>query len=236
MVERLVLPGTANGAVNDIVNGLTAGRRFHVVNFHATPRYRQAEFLAQIKLYAERFEPVTPENLDMALFGPWPHARPGLMPVLFEGYRDNLDVILPILEGYGFCGWLFVPSFFLGVPISEQRQYAAEHSLHLPARDEYNGGRIALTWDEARAIVKRGHRFACHSRHHTELRPDTSRDVLEEEIVIAKQEMERELGESVDIFCWLRGAQTGVNPVADELLRKAGYKYLFSNFKIEKLA
>jgi len=207
-----------------------------VVNFHATPRYRETEFRRQMEAYARHFAPITRANFDAAFDGTWAQAKPGLMPVLFEGYRDNLDVMLPILEEFGFAGWLFVPSFFLGVPEAEQRDYAAGHVLHLAKRDEYPGQRIALNWDEARAIAGRGHVFACHSRHHSELRPDTPDAVLEEEIVVSKRGMEAQLGTSVDVFCWLRGAEIGINPRADALLRQAGYRYLFSNFKIQRLA
>lgn len=235
MGDRLLLPHSPQLAIAELVRGLAERGAFRVVNFHATPRYREAEWRRQIAHYARYFDPVTPDNFDRALFDPWPSPRPALMPVLFEGYRDNLDVLLPILEEHGFCGWFFVPSYFLGVSAEDQRRYAGEHTLHLAARDEYEGERIALSWDEARAIVKRGHTFACHSRHHSELRPETTDAQLEDEIVAAKAEMERELGQTVDIFCWLRGAKTGVNPRADAMLRRAGFRYLFSNFKIEKL-
>ena len=47
--------------------------------------------------------------------------------------------------------------------------------------------------------------------------------------------MEAELGAVVEIFCWLEGAAIGVNAEADAMLRDAGYRYLFSNFKIQKL-
>jgi len=234
-MSRLLLPGTADQAIAQIVAGHAGGRTMRVVNFHATPRYRQAEFRRQIEAYARLFAPITRDNFDSAFDGTWKDAKPGLMPVLFEGYRDNLDVMLPILEEFGFVGWLFVPSFFLGVPEQQQRDYAASHVLHLAKKDEYVGQRIALTWGEARAISGRGHVFACHSRNHVELRPDTPDAVLEEEIAVSKQEMERELGTSVDVYCWLRGAEIGINPRADALLRKAGYRYLFSNFKIQRL-
>lgn len=236
MSDKLLLPVPAADAVNEIVAGLSAGSRFHVVNFHATPRYRETELRRQIETYARQFQPVTGDNFETALFARDSAQRPYLMPVLFEGFRDNFDVLLPILEEFGFCGWFFVPSYFLGVPAAEQREYAAAHTLHLASRDEYEGERVAITWDEARDIVGRGHRFACHSRHHSQVRPETPLETLEDEIVIAKQEMERELGQEVDIFCWLRGAQTGINPAADALMKKAGFRYLFSNFKIQKLA
>lgn len=215
--------------------GMARSRAIRLVNFHATPRYREAEFRRQIEAYATIFEPITPTNFAAAVEGRWEHARPGLMPALFEGYRDNLDVLLPILEEFGFTGWFFLPSGFLNVPPHEQRRYAADHRLHLPERDEYPGERIVLTWDEAREIARRGHAFACHTRSHCEVRPETPRVVLENEIVAAKAEMETELGRGVDIFCWLEGAAIGVNAEADTMLRRAGFRYLFSNFKIQKL-
>lgn len=229
------LPAAAPPVLADIVNGMAHARAVRLVNFHATPRYREAEYRAQIAAYARDFEPITPANFALAINGNWPHERPGLLPALFEGYRDNLDVLLPILEEYGFTGWFFVPSEFLGVPAHEQRSYAAAHVLHLPEHDEYPDDRIALTWDEAREIARRGHAFACHTRTHNMVTADTPHAELQNEIAVAKAEMEAELGVTIEIFCWLEGAALGVNPAADAMLRDVGFRYLLSNFKIQKL-
>lgn len=151
--------------------------------------------------------------------------------MLLDGFLDNLDLMLPILEEQGFIGWLFIsPLFFSTFPrpinapmrrrISCTRQSATD-----------TGKRIALDWDEARAISARGHVFACHSRTHFESKPETPLDVLEDEIVSAKAEMEREFGVEVDCFCWLRGAPLGVNLNASTLLRVAGFRGLFSKFR-----
>jgi hypothetical protein len=234
-MSRLLLPGTADRAIREIVAGYAAGKAMRVVNFHATPRYRADEFRRQMERYAAQFSPITPANFDRAFDGHPVGDRPGLIPVMFEGYRDNLDVMLPILEEFGFAGWLIFPPYFLDVPDEGQRDYAASHVLHLAARDEYQGERIALSWDEARDIAARGHGFACHSGNHVELRPDSDATFLQREIAAAKARMERELGQSVDIFCWLRGAETGINPLADRMLVDAGFRYLFSNFKIQRL-
>lgn len=231
----LRLPPGAPTVLAELVDGLSRARGIRLINFHATPRYREAEFRRQIALYAQLFEPVTPANFAAAVDGSWPHDRPALMPALFEGYRDNLDVLLPILEEYGFTGWFFVPSAFLSVPEHEQRQYAAAHDLFLPELDEYPDDRIALTWEEARAIKRRGHVFACHTRTHNELKPDSPQETLVDEIVTAKAEIDGELGGEIDIFCWLEGAAVGVNAQADAMLRDVGFRYLFSNFKIQKL-
>lgn len=233
--SALLLPAGAPPVLAELADGMARSRAIRLVNFHATPRYREAEFRRQVEAYAQAFEPITPANFAAAAEGRWEHSRPGLMPALFEGYRDNLDVLLPILEEFGFTGWFFVPSGFLSVPDHDQRSYAANHRLHLPEQDEYPDQRIALTWDEAREIRRRGHIFACHTRTHHEIEPDTPRAVFENEIVAAKAEMEAELGAGIEIFCWLEGAELGVNAEADAMLRQAGFRYLFSNFKIQKL-
>ncbi|RKH79968.1 hypothetical protein D7Y13_43425, partial [Corallococcus praedator] len=95
---KLRLPGSAEEMLGALVGGLAAGRVLRVVNFHATPRYRTEEYRRQIEAYARLFAPITYQNFDSAFDGTWADRRPGLMPVLFEGFRDNLDVMLPILE------------------------------------------------------------------------------------------------------------------------------------------
>lgn len=235
MATRLLLPGTADEAIEAIVRGYAAGGAVRVVNFHATPSYRAEEYRRQIALYARYFTPMNEGDLDEVFAGAWSKPKPGLIPVLFEGFRDNLDVVLPMLEDQGFTAWFFMPSAFPGVPPDDQRSYAKAHVLHLPKREEYAGERVALTWAEARGIAERGHVFACHSRTHNELRPETPLSVLEDEIVAGKAEMEEGLEREVKTFCWLRGAEMGINADADRLLREAGFRYLFSNFKIQKL-
>jgi peptidoglycan/xylan/chitin deacetylase (PgdA/CDA1 family) len=143
--------------------------------------------------------------------------------------------MLPILEEHGFKGWFFVPSAFPAVGPRVQRSYAKAHRLHLPARDEYEGDRVAMTWDEAKEVAARGHGFACHSRSHFRLTAETPEDVLWDEIHTAANEMRAGIGWPVEIFCWLHGAELGVNPLADAMLKEAGFRYLFSNFKVQRI-
>lgn len=233
---ELLLPGSFDETLSALVRGLSAGRMLRVVNFHATPSYRREEYRKQFAAYAGLFTPITPDNFASAFDGTWSDPRPGLMPVLFEGFRDNVDVMLPVLEEFGFKGWFFVPSAFPAVVPAIQRSYAKAHKLHLPKRDEYPGERVVMTWDEGRSIAARGHGFACHSRSHFDLTPDTPDHVLWDEIHTAANEMRAGLGQPAEIFCWLHGAEAGVNPRADAMLREAGFRYLFSNFKVQRLA
>ena len=101
------------------------------VNFHNTPRSRAAEYDRQLKHCSDFFSSVDEQDLDRYISsGSWHKSKPGLIVALYNGYRDNYDVLLPLLERYGFVGWFFVPTAWVST---------------LPS--EYAGERSALNWD-----------------------------------------------------------------------------------------
>ena len=228
------LPRSPTETAAELAQGLRSGRVFRLINFHATPSAKRAHYQREIAACAGRFSSLSATALHRVMSGGEMPEKPMLLPILFEGFRDNYDVILPILEEHGFKGWFFVPSHFLNVPTRHQRIFAARHALDY-GPDEYVGDRIALNWTELRDAHARGHLVACHSRNHTALHPDTPDDVLHDEIVVAKEELEQGLGAAVDTFCYLYGAEYGLNPRADALLMQSGFRYLFSNFRLQKL-
>ena len=225
------LPMPASEEAADLSARLRAGQTMRAINFHSTPRARAAEYRALLGA-ASQAPGVRPFAGPDALF-----AGSGtrcVVPILFEGFRNNFDVLLPILEQHGLKGWFFVPPAFLNTPPAEQRAFAARQSLHDPT-DDYPGERIALGWEELREVRRRGHFAACHTRNHTALDAETPDAVLTEEIVLAAEEMADGLGERVDTFCYLRGAPAGLNPRSDRMLVAAGFRFLLSNLRLQKL-
>ncbi|MBC7480145.1 MAG: polysaccharide deacetylase family protein, partial [Pseudorhodobacter sp.] len=220
------LPRSPTETAAELATGLRTGRAFRLINFHATPRTMANAYRHEIAACSGHYTSLTAPLLHQVMSGGAMPAKPMLLPILFEGFRDNYDVILPILEQHDFKGWLFIPSHFLNVPARHQRIFAARHSLEY-GPDEYVGDRIALNWTELRDAHARGHLVACHSRNHTALHPDTSDDILHDEIVVGKEELDQGLGAEVDTFCYLYGAEYGLNPRADALLMQAGFRYLF---------
>ena len=229
----IILPRSPTQTAAELAAGFRTGRAIHLINYHATPGTCAQEYRDQIAACPGRFASLAEGGIDGLMAGK-SGDKPVLAPILFEGFRDNYDVLLPILEEFGFAAWFFIPSHFLNVPARRQRIFAARHNLHY-GPDEYPGDRIALSWAELRDAHARGHFVACHSRNHTALHPDTPDDVLHDEIVVAKQELEDGLGAEVNTFCYLYGAEYGLNSRADAMLIKAGYRYLFSNFRLQRL-
>ncbi len=206
-----------------------------VVNYHNTNTSNAERYDAEIKYYKEHFAPVRMKDLDTFFeTGKWPYEKPGLIPAIFEGFRNHYDVMLPILDKYEFTGWFYLPSFFMDVPLEEQLAFSEKHELDITDRNMYPDGRIAMNWDEVRDIASR-HEICCHSGTHYEITKETPDEDMYREIVEAKRHLEEKIGREVQVFCWLYGEEYNYNTRAHKYLKEAGYKYVLSNLKLEKI-
>lgn len=220
--------------IDALARGFAAGAPIQAVNFHNTPAYRAQEYDRQLGALAERFGPVTEDDLGAFLAtGRWTRPRPGVVIALYNGYRNNFDVMRPLLEKHGLVGWFFVASGYVGCPVEEQLEFGAAHTL-ATIDGEYPDGRYALSWDEVRELDRAGHVVASHTRTHTRVSGDDS-VALETEIVGSQEDFTRRLGHPVRAFAWLMGGAYGENPLADTLVDRAGYEFLFSNFRVQRL-
>ncbi|WP_195283662.1 polysaccharide deacetylase family protein [Harryflintia acetispora] len=214
---------------------LSQGASIRVINYHNTEPRDIPRFEREIAYYAEHFQPVTVRDLDeFFATGRWPYERPGLIPAFFEGFRNHYDVVFPILEKYHFTGWFYIPSFFLDVPVPEQLEFSKAHELDVIDESAYPDGRFAMNWDELREI-SHSHEVCCHSGTHFQIFCDTPDEDMHREIVLAKQRLQEQLDKTVDVFCWLYGEEYGYNTRAHKYLEEAGYRYVLSNLKMEKI-
>lgn len=206
-----------------------------VVNYHNTNPADIQRFEAEIKYYSEHFVPVSLQDLTTFFeTKKWPYDKPGLIPAIFEGFRNHYDIILPILDKYQFRAWFYLPSFFMDVPVEEQIAFSETHDLTVTDQAMYPDKRVALNWDEVREIAKR-HEICCHSGSHFEITKETPDEDMYREIVESKKRLEEEIGREIEVFCWLYGEEYNYNVRAHKYLKEAGYKYVVSNLKIEKI-
>ena len=212
---------------------LASGPIIRAVNFHNTSRENAGHFERELANYSAHFSSVNEQELDDYLTtGRWHKSKPGLIVAVYEGYRNGHDVMAPLLERYGLIGWFFLITGFLNAPISEQLSFARSHRIGMQTRD-YADGRYALTWDEVRHLAQK-HVIASHARSHTELsrlEPATA----EREIVGSQEDFEQHLGRKVRTFVSLTGPGYGENPPTDRLIEAAGYDFVVSNFKIQRI-
>lgn len=216
-----------------IRRGLAGEQTLTAINFHNTPRRRFDEYDRQFALIAEHFAPTREDDLAHYLAtGRWPTSRPGIVLAFYNGYRNNFDVAYPLLEKHGLVGWFLAASGYVSCPSADQLEFGRTRTLRT-MKDEYPDGRYALNWDECR-MLDRNHVVGSHTRNHTRVSLDDTA-ALEEEIVGSQADFTRELGHPVRSFAWLFGGAYGENPLADVHVDRAGYEFLFSNYKVQRL-
>ena len=233
--ERFLADVARDKRTLEMFRYLINGAYLRVVNYHNTNPASAEQLEAEIRYYSEHFVPVTLRDLD-AFFTTrkWPYDRPGLIPAVFEGFRNQYDVLVPLLNKYHFTGWFYIPSYYMDVPVPEQAAYSEAHELDISDHGLYPDGRVAMTWDEVREIASR-HEICCHTGTHFQITRESSEEEMRREIVDAKRHLEAQIGREVKVFCWLYGEEYRYNARAHRYLEEAGYEYVLSNLKLEKI-
>jgi peptidoglycan/xylan/chitin deacetylase (PgdA/CDA1 family) len=195
------------------------------VNYHdVSPQYADA-FDRQLKFYAKHFECVGVEGLLALQAGRWESEKPGIIISFDDGLRSHAEVAAPLLERHDMVGWFMVPIAFVDTPPTLQETYAREHLIDHAAHD-YGDPRIALSWDQVRALSER-HVIGCHTWNHTRLTDSLNDDQLFEEIPRAKKRLESELSAEVPVFAWVGGEERTYSRGAAEAIKRAGFEMSF---------
>ena len=136
-----------------------------------------------------------------------------------DGYRDNLENALPVLQAHGYPAVLFVPIGFL----DDGRPLPHEESLQaLGVTNE------TLDWDEVAELEAGGIRIESHGIGHrpvSELEPGEAL----REIALSKLRLEERLGREVEAFAFVKGSQADYRPEHASLVQQAGYKLAFTS-------
>lgn len=136
-----------------------------------------------------------------------------------DGYRDNLENALPVLQRHGYPAVLFVPIGFL----DDGRPLPHEESLHLLGVHNET-----LDWDQLNELDAGGIRVESHGIGHrpvSELEPGEAL----REIALSKLRLEERLGRAVEAFAFVKGSQADYRPEHASLVQQAGYKLAFTS-------
>ncbi len=208
-----------------------AGRRFYgnnhirVVNYHSTPPQEMNNFEEQLKFYQHNYSSVSYKDLVQFFeTGKWHKEKPGIIISFDDGWRDNIDNAVPLLEKYNFKGWFFIPSGLVDSSSSVQMEFVGKTEGRYMVT--YGDGRYLMDWEELRVLYD-NHVLGCHTWTHHRMDIKDTQELLNIEITEAKQYMERMLHKPINIFCWVGGELHTYTEAAAKKIKEAGYLYSF---------
>jgi peptidoglycan/xylan/chitin deacetylase (PgdA/CDA1 family) len=203
------------------------------LNFHNTSAERSHIFGRQLEICSQYFSPVSEDDLDEYLqTGEWHKNKPGMILAFYEGYRNGYDVVRPMLDRLGLTGWFFIITGFVEAPPADQLDYAIEHGIGIESY-EYDDGRYAMNWSELRELDG-SHVIASHALSHESIAPMNETQRIAE-VIGSQQTFAAKLEHPVRTFVSRGGPAYGEHAPTDRLIDAAGYQFVFSNFRIQRL-
>ncbi|MBN1477294.1 polysaccharide deacetylase family protein [Candidatus Sumerlaeota bacterium] len=147
---------------------------------------------------------VTLDEYADALNGPGLGGLGRAVVVTFDdGYVNNFEHALPVLERHGFTATLFIATGCVG----EMTPWL-EHDWPV------------MTWDQIRTCREAGHSIGAHTVTHPHL-SELPRDEARREMAESKDTLEERLGEEVRWLCYPFGSFT---PETEAIAREVGFR------------
>jgi peptidoglycan/xylan/chitin deacetylase (PgdA/CDA1 family) len=193
--------------------------RVPIVMYHSisdgSPGSLQLEkFLEQLGVIREYYTPIRLEQLLALLdgrarasdFG----ARPPVVLTFDDGFKDNYDVVLPLLERYGFPAVIFVPTDYLG-----RENFWEQHHYNIPRRE-------IVTAEQLADMHRRGLALGGHTCSHPHL-SELPSEAAEREIATGRAVIEELIGEPVRTFAYPFGQVIDWTPETAAIVERLGF-------------
>jgi peptidoglycan/xylan/chitin deacetylase (PgdA/CDA1 family) len=218
---------------------MARGEYVWTLHYHNTPAVRGADYRRQIAAAARKFRTLDQRSLvTLMRTGIWTDDRPGLMIACFDGYRNNNDVLLPLLDEFNLTGWFFIVTDF--IDLGCQATPADLDRLRLEwLPGEYADGRFGMSWQEIHSLQAR-HTIVNHSASHYPLTPQPEAtyleaSVLQHEVLESTTRFKTNGIDDCTAFTWLFGCAAAEHPAAARILTELGYQLQIGSRGIDLL-
>lgn len=158
------------------------------------------QFDDQMRYLSEQgYNVLTPDQLDLDLYGGGQIPPKPFLITFDDGYADNYTNALPILQKYHFVATVFMVS-------------------------SYIDGSGFLTADQLRTLQSDGWTIGGHTATHLDLSKESS-DVIVEELQTSRKALKTILGQDINCFAYPYG---GYNSTVTDKLKQDGYQTAFT--------
>lgn len=218
------------GYINRMYEILRSGGYQRTLHYHNTPGMHRDLYEKQLEYVSEHFAAYGMKDMNRKKereIQVQSSGKKSIVIGLFDGYRNNYDVMFPILKKYGLTAWYLLVADFVNTRPEEQEKMLEPYLMQYYL-GEYADRRYAMNWDEVREVSKT-QVIVNHSATHYFMKQDTDEQRLKYEIYHSHALIEKETGIRPKVFSWLGGAEYETNSLAAKMLRELKYQYLIGN-------
>ena len=142
-----------------------------------------------------------------------------------DGLRNIFLNAMPVLITNKIPATFFVPTGLVGADYQRTQQYCL-NTTH------YRGVIEMVDWDDLKKMKDHGFEIGSHTRNHKKLSEiSISPNVLSDEILGSKQDIEKYLGTECRYMSWPYGKKTDIDDISMKLAYKMGYEAVFGAFR-----
>lgn len=116
-----------------------------------------------------------------------------------DGFRDNHDLVAPVLAEFGASACFFLTTNFIGCDDAYRREFLARRVF-------VTDDRYPMTWEMVRSLHDAGCEIGAHTADHVDLGKCDSRTAMRQ-ISTSKDTIERMVAASCEWFAWPYGLQ-----------------------------
>ena len=179
-------------------------------------------FDKQMKFISENYKTLTSKEFEDYKKGKISVSKNSVLITFDDGWRDNLEFAYPILKKYNLKATLFIITGWIDE--ASKKEYSFIERKHNECKKivKERTNEVVLNWNQVESMQDV---FDIHSHTHFHRDDYFGKISLEEELILSKEKIQKELGINTTHLCWPRG-------IYDEddikLAKKMGYEVLYT--------
>lgn len=136
----------------------------------------------------------------------------GTLSITFDdGYLDNYEVAVPILQRYKLPATFFIATDFIGTEKVAPWDKGLSHPMKW------------MDWRHVREISDSGFEIGCHTASHLDMGV-SDRDTIKQELIRSKGVLEDKLGKPIRLFAYPFGGRKNISASALDVVQELGFE------------
>jgi peptidoglycan/xylan/chitin deacetylase (PgdA/CDA1 family) len=220
------------GYFEKFICGITySNNELIVLNYHSTPKKFNANFEKQVLYLKDRFNIISPADLDRYYFdSSWKSDKPALIFSFDDGLKNNLNAV-SVLEKYNIKALFFLVPNFINSEKNNQKEFYITNIRPVINKeiDSEPDDFTALSWPDLKLLISKDHVVGAHTLSHNLIAQNSTLQNSTVEIVNCKSVIEKALGIKINSFCSINNTALSVAK-KEKILIEENYKYHFTTF------